>query len=42
MAYLTYFEGYVDPLRGPLGFVMGLWDVGPWDFTILGPYCKIL
>ena len=26
---ITYFEGYVDPIRGPLGFVMGLWDVGP-------------
>jgi hypothetical protein len=38
---LTYFEGYVDLVRGPLGFVMGLWDVSPWVFPMFRPYCKI-
>jgi hypothetical protein len=39
---ITYFEGYVDPVRGPLGFVIGLWDVIPWVFPMFRPYCKIL
>jgi hypothetical protein len=39
---LTYFEGYVDPVRGPMGFVTGLWDVDPWVFPMFRPYYKIL
>jgi hypothetical protein len=37
---LTDFEGYVDPVKGPLGFCNGFMDVGPWGFPMFRPYCK--
>jgi hypothetical protein len=32
IAYLTNFEGYVDPVRGPLGFCNGFMECWPMGF----------
>jgi hypothetical protein len=42
---LTYFEGYVDPVRGPLGFCKGFMGCSAHGFSpCLGPivrFCKL-
>jgi hypothetical protein len=40
IADLTFFAGYVDPARGPLGFCNGLWDVSPWVLPCLGLFVR--
>jgi hypothetical protein len=39
---LTYFEGDVDPVKGPLGFCNGFMGCRPMGFPMFRPYCKIL